>query len=528
MTNSDLCQRIVAFADSRDLLVLEVLSRQWQIVVRNQFRVMRNGQEFKYISFKEHDLYDSDKRMCCRISNQRTRGSSRVCVVGGSFGSLYTNNCMIEDRTDKLQGRLHPRLDIPIKLGSTASTYDSSGNILMIGGWDDLDEVILDTVYHLDVHSPSRWIKQDPINHPRCFGAAERTIQGDVLFFAGGSSPYRGADCYTDCYIRKRHTTKWTENIVPSLQHARCGHSAVTLFNGSILVTGGYAGGFDYLSSVELLDASLDRWTSLPAMSVPRSGMAAVLGPGGEVYVAGGSPDGTLGHKSVERYDPREGKWQALESMHLGRGYTAGCVSTWESFFVSGGTHNMKFQGGMECYDFRSGHWRLLKEAGSAETTDVGAADQLDWQLMLDNLQDFASDNDESSGEEDNNSDTEDSVSDGDAGSVNSGDGEGDVAIHEESEDASEEESGEEFEEISMSGDQNDSVSSSDHHGSGSAQYWHQEDEVPLLDSDSSSDSSSTSSQSHVSGGAGAVPNDVNDLKDVHLLRGCHQMLFIL
>jgi hypothetical protein len=145
----------------------------------------------------------------------------------------------------------------------------------------------------------------------------------------------------------------------------------VTTFNDTILVTGGYAGGTNYLNSVELLSASLDRWTTLPPMSVARSGMAAVLGPDGAVYVAGGSPDGTIGHKGLERYDLREGKWTPLREMQCGRGYTAGCVGACDQFYVSGGLHNHKFQSGIEAYDFRTGLWTTQEVAPTAGLSDL-------------------------------------------------------------------------------------------------------------------------------------------------------------
>lgn len=81
----------------------------------------------------------------------------------------------------------------------------------------------------------------------------------------------------------------------------RCGHAALTLFDGSVVTLGGYGGGSDYLRSVELLDPAMLRWISLPPMTVARSGPAAAVGPGGAIYVAGGSPDGSIGHKSLER-----------------------------------------------------------------------------------------------------------------------------------------------------------------------------------------------------------------------------------
>lgn len=93
-------------------------------------------------------------------------------------------------------------------------------------------------------------------------------------------------------------------DLIPPMRQRRCGHSAVGLFDGSVMVVGGYEGGVDYLATAELLDPSLSRWISLPPMNSPRSGMAASIGPGGAVYVVGGSPDGSGGHRSMERSLP--------------------------------------------------------------------------------------------------------------------------------------------------------------------------------------------------------------------------------
>ena len=165
------------------------------------------------------------------------------------------------------------------------------------------------------------WVYHSRIPRPCCFSAATTTINGDVIltgslhpfvslkcyktycyYGGGGSTPYRGSEVYNDCYFLSRdHSRFWMTGVVPPLVQKRCGHSCLTLLDGSVVVLGGYAGDFDYLPSIERLDFSTSQWLPLPPMSVPRSGPAAVIGPGGAIYVAGGSPDGRVGHKSLER-----------------------------------------------------------------------------------------------------------------------------------------------------------------------------------------------------------------------------------
>ena len=201
----------------------------------------------------------------------------------------------------------------------------------------------------------------------RCFGAAECTIQGDLLHLGGGDSPFGAAKSFTDCAILKNNAEQWQEGVVPNMRQARCGHRAVTLFNDSILVAGGYAGCDTFLSSVELLDSQLDRWTQLPDMTTPRSGAASVLGPGGAVYIAGGTMNTTDGMRSLERYDPREGKWHTLADMNQCRSFVAGCQSIHNGFYVMGGMHQGRVADSVEFYDFRANRWRFA--VGSAEQT---------------------------------------------------------------------------------------------------------------------------------------------------------------
>ena len=76
------------------------------------------------------------------------------------------------------------------------------------------------------------------------------------------------------------------------MSQRRCGHAAVTTYNGDVVVMGGYGGGDNYLAAAEYFDAGREIWVPLPDLIVPVTGVAASLGPCGGVYVVGGSLDG--------------------------------------------------------------------------------------------------------------------------------------------------------------------------------------------------------------------------------------------
>lgn len=402
MNSFDLCQRISAYVDGSDLLALDCANKLWHQVILYQFQVLRDSEKFKYLAYKQNSSFHSNKRICHRIHRNRAapvernthtnsagttsatrssyQGPRGLFVFGGSFGSVHSDSFLFHDNNRGIKGRRVRSANIYPGLGSVAGAIDRDGRVLIAGGWDDIEEVALSCVYALDMKQINSrqncWQPLNPINSPRCYGALASTINGDLLFAGGGNSPYRGARVYGSCLLKTSNAanssansnsdnSSWIEHFVPSMISVRCGHSAVTLYDDNILVTGGYAGRQDYLETVELFERNLERWVALPSMHHRRSGMATVLGPYGSVYVTGGSPDGILGHKSLERFDPREGKWFIMPPMNYERGYTAGCVGSHECFYVSGGIANHRFQGSIECFDFKANRWSVL----AADTT---------------------------------------------------------------------------------------------------------------------------------------------------------------
>jgi len=383
LTTAELCRHIATYCDCIDLLRLESMSKLWQEIVLYQFSQIRNNPEVKPLTFKTHSLWSTDKRICCRISNLQRRKDSFMYLFGGSFHTPIKKSCRLPDST-ALWDAQPTGIDLPGTLNACASTTDQHGNFLAIGGYDDIGNgVAIDTVRHFDMRDPNRsWVEVGSLCRPRCYGAAVTTINGDILHTGGGNSPYQGGSCYSDVYIRKAGEYDWEEYLVPCMSKVRCGHSAVTLYSDNILVTGGYAGGTTFHSSVEMLDVGANRWINLPDMSAARSGMFATLGPSGAVYVCGGSPDGVLGHKSTERYDPREGKWQTLGEMNIPRGYTTGCLSIQKSgFYVIGGINSWNYSATMEFYDFRMNTWSMV-EAADGKSHWLGRATA----MMVNNL----------------------------------------------------------------------------------------------------------------------------------------------
>lgn len=382
MLNSDLCRNIASYCDGTSLALLERVNSHWRDIAAIQFRCMLEYREYKFLTIKSRNSLPIAKRAICRIENRRNKKENLMYLFGGAYQSSSKTMCSVVDSNKSLDLEtvtVTEKIgqDLPRTLSCSACTSDHDGNILILGGWDDLSMSTVASVRCFDTQGSAadrKWRSLPSLCRPRCFGAAIALSNGSLLHIGGGSSLYVGGVCYADTFVRKSSSSQWDEGLVPNLKNARYGHSALELFNGNVVITGGYGGGTLFHRSVEMLSSTLDRWTPLPDMHVPRSAMAAVVGPCGSIYVAGGTLDGTIGHKAHERFDPREGKWTRLTDMHVRRGCTTGCLSVCNNgFYVFGGMSNWEYNPNMELYDFRMDQWTLL-QAKVNETALLGRA----------------------------------------------------------------------------------------------------------------------------------------------------------
>eukprot|EP01032_Pedospumella_encystans_P010152 gene10152-11890_t len=364
LANADLCRHIASFCNCPDLGQLELVSKIWQGVVVAHFQDMRYNGKDAYLLFKDNHRFHSDKVVCSRLFSNRRKENGQIFLMGGAMHANDKHTYMMVDNPTpdmKLNGGNDMYIDSPHDVVCHAGVTCRTGKYLMIGGWKDSTVTAVDTVLSYDLYASNLQVENYPnLPEARCFGAADCTLRGDVVHTGGATTPYAITNALSNVSLLKVDTPEWLSGVVPNMSQIRGGHRAVTLLNGSILIAGGYAGNNTFLNSTELLDAHLDRWTSMPAMHEARSGAGSVLGPGGAMHMVGGTNDSFNGLRSLERFDPRVGKWEMLSGMIVPRSFVTACNSVHDGFYVMGGIHMNVFRAGMEFYDYRTNKWRFV------------------------------------------------------------------------------------------------------------------------------------------------------------------------
>jgi N-acetylneuraminic acid mutarotase len=171
----------------------------------------------------------------------------------------------------------------------------------------------------------------------------------------------------------------------PSMVIPRLGHTATTLADGRVLVSGGTGGAGLTFASAELYDPVGDAWALTATMSSARTLHTATLLPDGRVLVCGGfgqrsgslpsvpaSTDQTLA--TAEIYDPRTGLWSSVPSMVAARAdHRAAMVpassnagSAGGGVLVAGGQNGGSALVAAELYDPVANSWSSVGSMASA------------------------------------------------------------------------------------------------------------------------------------------------------------------
>ena len=139
--NPNLRVCIAEYLDYGDLCALELTSQAWCATTAHSYSVLRKSPRYHHMTFKNSSLYNTHKRQCARVYNSRTSVPDKLLLIGGSFGSPFTDTCVFSDGRSDFHGTISRSLNPPIKIGSAAFVQDMEDNMLFLGGWNDTTEV---------------------------------------------------------------------------------------------------------------------------------------------------------------------------------------------------------------------------------------------------------------------------------------------------------------------------------------------------------------------------------------------------
>ena len=167
-----------------------------------------------------------------------------------------------------------------------------------------------------------------------------------------------------------------TWSLAGSLGHARYGHQAASLKDGSVLVVGGQdqsGNAPDHLASAELFDPSTGAWTGAGDIGAPRTDFTLTALTDGRAVLAGGlAVDGVTVLRSTVVYDPVKNAWSPGPDMKDARTQHGAALLKDGRLLVTGGLDHLGRLATSETLDPAASAWTstgALKTARSREVT---------------------------------------------------------------------------------------------------------------------------------------------------------------
>jgi hypothetical protein len=229
-------------------------------------------------------------RRACHTATRLASGQVLI-AGGGAPGPPATRRAELFDPATL---RTRPAADLGVARLSHTATLLPNGKVLVVGGLGDAASTTA------ELYDP-RADRFEPTGAPRvarCDHAAVLLDDGRVLVLGGdvsgvGATPTAAAEIYDP------RTGRFT--FTGSLRVPRHKHAGALLSDGRVLVIGGTTGPHDAvaLRDVERYDPRTGRFTPAPPILSPRYKIQAVTLADGSVLVTGGSPDDL-----AELYDP--------------------------------------------------------------------------------------------------------------------------------------------------------------------------------------------------------------------------------
>jgi len=175
-----------------------------------------------------------------------------------------------------------------------------------------------------------------PLNEPR-FGYRLCILPNGTPMIIGGMATKDG-DARNTCEILNPQTLEWHYTAPMSIP--RCFHTATTLGDGRILITGGYSGnpnlGYKPTSKCEIYDPNTNTWTEVSNMLSSRFRHTATLLQNGHILVVGGTQE-TDALNTGELYNPEDNDWYLSLNLPEGiMGHTSDLLRNGDVLIVGG------------------------------------------------------------------------------------------------------------------------------------------------------------------------------------------------
>jgi hypothetical protein len=238
-------------------------------------------------------------------------GNGEVLVVGVGAAELY----------DPASETFRPAAPLVTKRYGYAAAPLGDGRVLIVGGVGPRSDT--DFLASAEIYDPTtgRFSATGSMRTAREDATATLLPDGRVLI-AGGDQGVCGACGYINILasaeIYDPATGKFS--TTGSMTTARTGHTATSLADGRVLITGGWGLKLPFLASAEIYDPTTGKFSAAGPMTTGRAGHTATRLGDGRVLIAGGTGENDInGLSSAEIYDPATNTFSQTGDMHARR-----------------------------------------------------------------------------------------------------------------------------------------------------------------------------------------------------------------
>ena len=248
--------------------------------------------------------------------------------------------------------------------GTTATTLQD-GRVLIVGGYDGVNTVGVAELYN---PRSSTFTTTGSLITDRTAHVAALLSDGRVLIAGGiriANGVFNARLSSAEIFDPATGNFAPTASMVTDRQNA----AAVSLANGTVLVTGGFGntgfGGSNWLQSAEIFDPASGAFAATGAMTTGRGIHQLTRLNSGRVLVTGGTTGGGITN-AAELFDPATGAFTTTGAMQQPREFHTATLLPSGSVIIAGGSNNSGFLASTETFSPSTGTFSNSNPLGTA------------------------------------------------------------------------------------------------------------------------------------------------------------------